>query len=301
MPRRFIDTRMWVSRVLAAIVAAFVLCLSLAAPGTPAVADPQDLCTDQIAALQAVNTQIEAHNAAPHVFTIPDQQAAANAYNAEAQQLNAARDAAEANLQGCTDAMEALANADNTTADLPAVPDNVKSQIEAAKKQIPDSWQPPAPPSAGKNWRVPPDSPIRPLFDVLRKNNPGPLGTATLRGSPRPAAGATDFAYPASSGRVFGANDAGVAKASPDHIIPLAQIVNLPNFTKLSAQNMYAVTRAPLNYQWLSWSANTSKQSRSVAFMTGVDPGWQASQVQLENEVLAQLQNIINQLLKSQG
>jgi hypothetical protein len=286
---------------LAAIVATFILCLSLVAPGAPAAAEPADLCTDQIAALEAVKAQIDAHNAAPHVFLIPDQQAAANAYNAEAQQLNAARDAAVANLQTCTDAMEALANADSATADLPVVPDNVKTDIDAAKTQIPAGWTPPAPPAAGKNWRVPMNSPLRPLYDVLRENNPGPLGTAVLRSNPRPTVGAPDPAYPTSTGRVFGTNAGGASAASPDHIIPLAEIVNLPNFTKLNAQNMYAVSRAPLNYQWLSWGANLSKQSRSVAAMSGVDPGWQASQVRLENEVRAQLQDIIDKLLKSQG
>jgi hypothetical protein len=35
--------------------------------------------------------------------------------------------------------------------------------------------------------------------------------------------------------------------------------------------------------------------------MSNVDPKWQASQTQLENEVRRQLQDAINKLLQSQG
>lgn len=283
----------------AAIVVA-LLCASVVASSSSAVAAPEDLCADQIAALEAINAQIDAHNAQPHQFTIPDQAAQAEAYDAEAARLNAAGDAAQANVQACADAMEALAAQDVATADLPTVPDDVKADIDAAKKQIPDDWKPSARPPAGQNWRIPTNSPVRPLYNVLRDNNPGPMGNAVLRG-PRPTVDQRDPAYPASDGRVFGTNASGLSAASPDHIIPLAEIINMANFTKLSAQNMYAVTRAPLNYQWLSYTANLSKQARSAADMSGVDPAWQESQVQLENEVRQQLQDIINKLLKSQG
>jgi hypothetical protein len=76
---------------------------------------------------------------------------------------------------------------------------------------------------------------------------------------------------------VIGRNASGGSAVSPDHIVPLAEIVNMPGFTRLSPQNMDVVTRAPVNFPWLSWPANLSKQSRSVAAMTGVDPVWQAA------------------------
>jgi hypothetical protein len=113
--------------------------------------------------------------------------------------------------------------------------------------------------------------------------------------------GAPDPAYPTSTGRTFGTNAAGGSAASPDHIIPLAEIVNMPGFTRLKAEYMYVVTRAPVNYQWLSRGANSAKQSRSVAGMSGVDPVWQAEQIALEQEVRAKLQDIINKLLTIQG
>ena len=56
-----------------------------------------------------------------------------------------------------------------------------------------------------------------------------------------------------------------------------------------------------MNLQWLTVKSNSSKSSKSVAGMSGVDPQWQADQILLENEVRKKLQDTINQLLKSQG
>ncbi|MFF0154007.1 hypothetical protein [Micromonospora sp. NPDC005203] len=55
------------------------------------------------------------------------------------------------------------------------------------------------------------------------------------------------------------------------------------------------------NLQWLSFSSNLSKSSRSSAAMAGVDPAWQASQVALENSRRTKLLDTIQKLLKSQG
>lgn len=71
-------------------------------------------------------------------------------------------------------------------------------------------------------------------------------------------------------------------------------------FMKLTPKNMYVVSRAPLNFQWLSKSANESKQSRSAAHVSGADPKWIRDQIALENETRKKLQDIIDQLLKSQ-
>jgi hypothetical protein len=56
-----------------------------------------------------------------------------------------------------------------------------------------------------------------------------------------------------------------------------------------------------VNYQWLSQGANTSKQSRSVAAIQSMDQQFRADQVFLEARVRAQLQDIIDKLLKLQG
>ena len=76
---------------------AVVLTLGLLTTVGVANADPLG-CSAQQQALDSVNAAIAQHNAQPHDFIVPDQQAAADAYNAEAAQLNARGDAAEANL-----------------------------------------------------------------------------------------------------------------------------------------------------------------------------------------------------------
>jgi hypothetical protein len=57
----------------------------------------------------------------------------------------------------------------------------------------------------------------------------------------------------------------------------------------------------PVNYQWLSQGANSSKQSRGVAAIQAMDPQFRADQVLLEARVRAQLQDIIDKLFKLQG
>lgn len=64
---------------------------------------------------------------------------------------------------------------------------------------------------------------------------------------------------------------------------------------------MFRVADAPVNLQWMSWEANLAKGSLSVADMSNVDPLWQAEQVALEDSTYQALENIIAQLLKSQG
>jgi hypothetical protein len=279
-----------------------VLALFLLVPASPAAASPERLCAAQIAAVEAVQARIRVHNAKPHVFQVPRQAAAAAAYGAEAAALDAEQAAAIAQAQACIEAMTALEDAGGSSVGLEPPSATDRARIDEAIQRIPPDWKPLPSPAPGQNWRVPRNSPVRPLFDALRRGNPGDVGNVRIRGVPRPSIGATDPAYPAGAGRVFaGPNARGQSKASPDHIIPLAEIINMPGFIRLNAVNMYAVSRAPLNYQWLSWTSNTSKQSHSVAGMSGVDPSWQAVQVRLENEVRRQLQDLINKLLKSQG
>jgi hypothetical protein len=192
----------------------------------------------------------------------------------------------------------ALADPASSSLRFPEVTKDQQAKIERAARRIPDTWKPPPPPQPDKNWRVPEGTPLRHLFDALRAGNPGRIRNAVLKGKPRPPPGAPDPAYP---GETFQTRASGLSKASPDHIIPLAEIVNMPGFTKLRAEYMYVVTRAPINFQWLSERANLSKQSKSVAAMSGVDPTWQAEQVRLQNEVRARLQDVINKLLRIQG
>jgi hypothetical protein len=266
---------------------------------------PPPECQAQHAALFAVRQQIDAHNARPHLFRLPAQAAAAAAYDAEAGQLTAAQQTALANLELClqvtarTRALAALAGWGSNGPPVPtAAPERVRTQLDEARRTMPSRWMPAPPPRSGKPWRVAPDSPMRPVYDVLRKRNPGDIGDVSLRGVPRPRADDADPAYP---GSTVGRRSNGGADVSPDHIVPLAELVQMPGFSLLNADNMYAVANAPLNLQWLSGRANLAKGSRTAADILGVDPQWRRSQVALQEEVRAQLRDLITFLVYGQG
>lgn len=286
-------------RTVARLVVALLVVVGAATPASAARGAATDLCAALDAALQAVQLRIDQHNAAPHQFTIPDQAAAAAAYDAEAAQLNAEQESAATNLETCLEAASALGDVDNTSLDVNPPDEQVRQVLQNAKDKIPNGWVPPPSPAVGKNWRVPKGTPPRDLYDALRAGNPPRLGADdVLRGQARPAVGAKDPAY---SGLDIGQAAGGRSAVSGDHIIPIAEQINMPGFVQLTPDNMYVVTRAPLNFQWLSFKANLSKQSRSVAGMSGVDPRWQAEQVEVEAEVRASLQAAIDRLLRSQG
>lgn len=284
------------------VLAAAVLCALLfvhagSSPAAVAATAPGNHCSVQQAALDAVQERINAHNAEPNVFELPRQAAQAAAYDARAARLNAEQEAAIAQLEACLAAIDALEGPGRNGPALPAPTERTLTAIETALKQVPAGWEPPPPPTDGKKWQVPADSPVRPLYDALRRNNPGNLGATNLQGTRRPSTGASDPAYP---GRTIGANRQGGPAVSPDHIIPLAELLHLPGFLDLTPENMYLVVHAPLNLQWLSYPANWSKSSRSVASMSGVDPRWQAKQIELENQVRDELREVIDLLLESQ-
>jgi hypothetical protein len=295
MPRPA-STRQWVRLFVLVLTCAF-----LAVPSSAAQASPADLCAGPLAAVQAVMVEIEAHNARPHTFVLPRQQAAYNAYNAEAAQLTAKLNEARGRLTACVEAMKTLEDTAAGSPPLGQPQAETLQKIADAVKQVPAGWTPPPPPAAGENWRVPTTSPVRPLYKVLRGVSPPTFGNVTLRGQRRPSIGAADNAYPAGSGYVVGRAATGLSATPPDHIIPLAEIIYMPNFLKLTPHNMYQVVNARVNLQWLTTKSNASKSSKSVAGMSGVDPQWQANQLVLENEVRAKLQATIDLLLKSQG
>ncbi|MEW2308918.1 hypothetical protein AB0918_09830 [Streptomyces sp. NPDC006864] len=283
-------------------MAALVLCTAVLCTAPPAVASsPTELCAPQYAAAQAVQARIKIHNAQPHRFT-PQQSGAFAAYNAEAKALNTENAKAVAAYTACFQAMMAMVDATGAgSMNLKDLTPTKRTQIDNAKRRLGTGWTPPPPPTPGKNWRVPKSSPARPMYDALRAGNPGNLPYTYLKGGTKLTVGRPDPAYPASSRRVIMPNARGNPKISADHIVPLAELMQMRGFTKLSTENMFIISRAPINFQWLSSAANLSKQSRSAAAMTGVDPKWQASQVTLENETRKKLQDIIAQLLKGQG
>ncbi|MEU4530621.1 hypothetical protein AB0F49_20540 [Micromonospora ureilytica] len=289
------------ARVVTALMLLFALVTAGAAPASAAPWD-RDACASQQRAVERVLAQIRVHNAKPHVFTLPRQVAAYNAYNAEAASLGAARTQATSALTACVSAIAALADQRPGSPTFTQPTARELSDLTAALRKIPPDFRSRTTPVGGGNtWNVPKTNPERALFDVLRAYSPGDprnWRTSTLQGQRMPTVGAAD---PSAPGRVIGVwPGSGAPGVSPDHIIPLARMIYMQNFTKLTPQNMFRMASAPVNLQWMSRWANTSKGSRSVGALTKFDPAWQAAQVRLEAQVYQQLQDIINKLLRSQ-
>ncbi|OBC15360.1 hypothetical protein A5784_02770 [Mycobacterium sp. 852013-50091_SCH5140682] len=65
---------------------------------------------------------------------------------------------------------------------------------------------------------------------------------------------------------------------------------------------MFMLTRLPLNYQWLSWTANKAKNCGSAErLLPEADRNWVGKQLHLQNQTRDQLQDIINNLVKANG
>ncbi len=285
-------------RVIGRVVALFAAILLVLGLGSaPAAADPRDFCLAHMQKVLAVAAKIKAHNARSGSVNRRSAASVA-AYNASATKLNAEKTKVAKAAQNCLDAIRDLADERTGSPELKKPTAEREKAIETARKALPNTWTPPPrPTSTAQNWPAPSDANGRKLYDSLRSHNPGELGNVTLRGRPRPKVGDTDDAYP---GLTIGAKRNGDPRVTPDHIIPLTEIMQMKGFLQLTPRNMFAVTRAPLNYQWLSIKANLSKQSRSVGGMSGVNKKWQDDQIKLADEVRPKLEALIQKLLASQ-
>ena len=96
----------------------------------------ESACEDQLASLeqeeQALETQIDTHNAEPHEFQIPDQEAEANAYQAEADQLNAQKSNLQAQASQLQTQQEAL---DSQATQLQTEEEQLSEQIDEANSE----------------------------------------------------------------------------------------------------------------------------------------------------------------------
>jgi hypothetical protein len=289
------------NRKLSAIIsfiAALLVAVSLIVSEVPAAQAADDPCAAQIASLGQVQSQISAHNAEPHTFTVPKEQAALDAYDAEAAQLNAAQASDVTALENCEVTLGVLAGRGPNSLPLKRPTNQIRNNIGQLKAELPADVQQYKNPGSAGYWRVPPD--LGPLYDALRQNNPGNIiGSPYLQGQPRPSVGDPDPAYPNDIIPSVEGNP-NIPAVSADHIVSLAEIMNLPGFTELSPENMYIITRAPLNFQWLSQAANLAKSSREVAFMEDADPTWVEEQQVLHDTVRTQLEDIIQKLVANQ-
>ncbi|MBX8685883.1 hypothetical protein GO011_00345 [Mycobacterium sp. 20091114027_K0903767] len=287
----------WARRGGAALAAAVLI-----ASGTAGIAHAEpglaDACPVQVSASQAVEAKIDGHNAKPHHFIVPQQQAEASAYDAEAAQLNAEKDAANAKLATCAAAASRLAAGGQVR-----VPQaRTEQKMKAAQERM-GTAQPPTLPNVRGNAKTEVWEPGRELYEALDTTRPrqSALGDIELQGEHWPAAGSDDPAYPKGSGRQIGTNPDGTPRLEADHIVPLARLFYIPGFVKLPPRYMYQVAHSPRNLQWLSPRANRSKQAGEAAVVTGADPDWIDKQQELELATVADLTDIIKQILDSLG
>jgi hypothetical protein len=282
-------------RKLMALLLAMILLAFTQLAGAPVGnADPPSAidvgCQSQQAALDAVNADIATHNAKPHLFTLPQQQAAFDAYNAEKSQLDSRGAAAEQNLRSCRDAF----NKASEGGPLVKPTQDWIDKLNDAKSKLPPGYEPPRTPPTNSSGSTLIDPPMKPVFTQMRANN---LGDSTLK--PPNKVGSVGDPDPARPGATIPGLKSDPSKPAvvPDHIVPLAQMMYMPGFLKLPAEQMYMVANSPLNLQWMSAAANAARSSGSAARVLNADPKWLEQQLALEESTRTKLQDVINQLL----
>lgn len=256
------------------------------------------VCPDVAAQLTSWTQRVGDHNSRTSTVNTYDH-AAVEVFNAEKGQLEAERTVLMPRVDSCAAATAVLTPKDPSGLQLATASAAQRLAIDNARKGIPAGYQPPSV-RKGDRETVPKDAPERPLYEALRGDNPRIVPkNVRLAGAAAPPAGGPDPAYP---GQKIGETPAGDAKVVPDHIVPLAELVKLPGFLKLTSDQMYLLSQAPLNYQWISWTANTAENSDSAARMLPEpDRSWAGKQMQLQNETRNQLQDIVNNLVKANG
>jgi hypothetical protein len=282
-------TRPGRARLGRALVAAVAL-VATAVPSALAAAD-EGLCDDEVAAAGQVEALVRAHNA--RLGPGPYPPAIARPFNAEANDLRLRRDAADKVMAACllTDRL-LTGEAGGPPVKLPTT-EMVQKMQDATRNLNPD--RPRSGQSADKGGYGK-SADLVPLYDVVRPIRHD-FGDVQLQGRNQPKENDPDPAY---SGKTIQRAKGGGPAVSVDHIVPLYEIFERPGFLRLSPENMYLVVNAPINLQWLSFRANNSKGSRSMAYVSGVDDAFWSEQIQLEANALSRLDRLIQHLLATQ-
>lgn len=286
-----------VRRRLLVVMAALLLLVVVGAPASHllAVANADsEPCAAEKAAVDADKQAILEHNSPKSPVPVPP--SVGIPYNEEAAALRAKGAADRAKLESC-----AVARL-TSNGPLPnRLPDSTRNALDQARRNTAPGWRAPNP--LQKNPRngdvvVPKDSPARPVYDATGDSPVKNFPDVPLQNQARPKVGDPD---PARPGEYIGKKKDGSPAVSVDHIVPRAEVVQLPGFMELMPDNMWLVINAPLNLQWLSTPVNQAKGSKSVSDMTGVDPTWQAEQHKLQDTKRQELIDLIAQLAISQS
>lgn len=251
-----------------------------AAHALPPLGD--SVCTGPRAEAAALDREIAEHNAKPHVFDYPREQAAFDAYNAEAAALRARAAAVDARLTTCLTAALKLSGPVSGPGIPAAMPAALPQLIKSARAGVPNRQQE-----------------IEELIGVLddaAQEYDDAWADQVLQNKEQPEAGDDD---PAFTDRTIGTDESGQPQVTPDYVIPLSDILEMPKFLQLSPESMWMVTMSPVNRQWISDQAVLAKHSPSVAQFTGVDDSWLQAQLKLADAVRQQLQDAIDMLAES--
>ncbi len=291
----------WDMRVrgLFAVLALLLSMLLLALPSSAIAHADAAACPAQVAALDANQAKIAAHNKLlpPSGVGPPE---VVGPVNREADQLNAEKDGLLASLARCEAVVDKLR--DNGPAPKPLSEKNSQAMARATAAARP-KWQNPTPPVKMSDGRVtiPRNHPLRPLWDVI-KNLVTPMSDyphVPLQDEQPPMPNAKHASgYEVGTRVVKGEN---VPAISPDHIVPKVEILYLPRFLDLTPENQWEVLNAPTNLQWLPSEVNAqNKNSKSAEDMKDVDSDWQQKQIALQDRKRKELTDLIAQLADSQ-
>lgn len=293
-------------KFVVALILAILACtsaLTVAAPAAWATTTKMDICPDLVAAEASHDQRRSQHNSyQPN----PYDHAAVDAYNAEADALNAERAVLQQRDRGCVEAVRLIndGNPDGPSFKPPS-PGKLRD-VEVQRQIVAESGWSPTPLQSVKDMErarhlVPKD--LSGLYREIRKDNPlsaRAIGDVPLNGSARPSGTDTNRAYP---DQTYGfLADGTTPRVSADHIVPLAALIQMPGFKDLNARNMMVVATTPANMQWMGSGPNSGKSSGSpLRLLPKADSAWVDEQVALQTQKMTDMQKLIDALLASQG
>ena len=252
--------------------------LALAGPSLGQV--PSGACPAQRAVMSQVNADIAVHNAKPHVFQIPEQAAAAAAYDAEAAALEARGASAQLSLNACLDVIRKLF-AGNDADKLAPTPPGLTQMIKRRHNAVPNR-----------------QAEVEELVDFLDEQaQKYDDEWGRLQELDKPGVGDSD---PARPGETIGSGTDGGPQVTPDWVVPLSDILKMPRALDLNEDSLWAVTMSPLNREWVSNQGAMARRSGSVAAASGVSDEWLQAQLDLADAIRGQLEGLIKELADSQ-
>lgn len=271
------------SRAALAATVVSTLALGLQQPIAHAEPPPETLvgaCPAQRAQMDQINAEILAHNAKPHVFTIPQQAAEAAAYDAEANSLNARGTAAQNSLNKCLDVIRKLFSGPRAGS-LNPTPPGLTQMIKHSHNSFP-------------NRQAEVEELVEFLDEQAQKYDDE---WGRLQELDKPAAGAAD---PARPGQNIDSGSDGGPQVTPDWVVPLSDILKMPRALDLNADSLWAVASSPINRDWVSNQGAMARRSDSVAAVSGVSDEWLQAQLDLAETIRGQLEGLIKELADSQ-